>query len=83
MADIYSEIKNPEKALTLMREFFDNHKITSVEDIHEHPRIVEDFGSFLEAAGPHVGWAEEEPDEDEDITGFDYDEDNPHLDTDY
>ena len=83
MADIYSEIKNPEKALTLLREFFDNHKIASLDDIHEHSRIIEDADTLLEALGPHVGWAEPELDEEEDITDMGFDEDNPHLVTDY
>jgi len=82
MSDIYSEIKDPEKVLTLLREFFDNHKIASADDIQEHPRIIEDADTLLEALGDHVGWAEPELDEDEDITGFDYDEDNPFLEED-
>lgn len=81
MADIHSQIKNPDKVLTLVREFIDTYEITSGEVIHQNDRIIENAYDLLEELGEAAGWSEPEDDEDDDITGFDYDEDNPFLDT--
>lgn len=77
MADIHSLIKDPEKVLTLVREFIDTYEIRCAESVHQNDRVIENAYDLLEELGEAAGWAEPEEDEDEDITGFDYDEDNP------
>ena len=78
--DIHENIKNPDRTLTLLREFYDRHGITTPEIIHQNDRIIEQAYDLLEELGEAIGWAEPEHDEEEDITGSDYDEDNPFLD---
>lgn len=60
--DIYTEILNPEKALTLLREFIDKYGIASAEDI-ENDNVIVNTPELLEALCEAVGYAEVEEDE--------------------
>jgi len=78
--DPYDNILKPEKILTLVRTFIDEHRITSQEVIEESERVAEYSLDFISSLCNAAGWAEEEFIEDEeDITLGDYDEDNPFL----
>lgn len=79
-ADPHSLIKDPEKVLTLVRNFIDTYEIVSENIIHENDRIIDNAYGFLEELCVAAGYAELEHDEEEDISGLDYDEDNPEWD---
>jgi len=81
--DPYDNILKPEKILTLVRTFIDDHNITSSETIEQSDRLMEDCPDFIETLCKAAGWAEDEFEEDEDIALGDYDEDNPHWGDDY
>ncbi len=84
MTDIHNQILDPERTLKLVREYIDNYNITDVDVIYDSARVIEQSGEFIESLCNAAGWAEPEIDEDEDITGSDYDEDNPaYMDEDY
>jgi hypothetical protein len=77
--DPYDNILNAEKVLLLVREFIEEHRITSSDAIEQSGRVVEHAPDFIEELCKAAGWAEpDDLDEEEDITGMDYDEDNPH-----
>jgi hypothetical protein len=76
--DPYDNILKPEKVLTLVRAFIDEHRIIDSEVIEQSDRVVEHSPDFINALCEAAGWAAvEHEEEEEDIVLGDYDEDNP------
>ena len=84
--DPFDEVKNPEKVLTIVHKFIQKNNITCAETIMQSDRVIENAYDFIEELCVAAGYAEEETYDDEeidDITGLDYDEDNPAYGDDY
>jgi len=82
--DPYDNILKPEKILLLVREFIDEHNITTPDVIEQSDRLIEDTPDFIESLCKAAGYTEPEYDEEEeDISIGDYDEDNPLLEDEY
>jgi hypothetical protein len=76
--DPYNNIKHPEKVLILVREFIDEHNITSIDVIEQSDRVAEYSPDLIAALCNDAGWAIDEFSEEvDDIVMSDYDPDNP------
>ena len=77
--DPYEVIKNPEKVLLLVHQFIEEQRITSSETVYQSEHVIENAYEFLEEICNAAGYAEDDEEEDEeDITDFGFDEDNPY-----
>jgi len=72
--DIHDEILNPERVLTIVRDFIEKNRITCAEVVHQNDHVIVNAFDFIEALAEAAGYAE--PEEDEDITDDDFDPDN-------